>query len=35
MIITVAPTGSGPQWQKNPNVPITPEEIANEAVKAY
>jgi 3-keto-5-aminohexanoate cleavage enzyme len=35
VIVTVAPTGSGPQWQKSPYVPITPEEIAKEAVMAY
>ncbi len=35
LIITVAPTGSGPQWQKSPHVPITPAEIAEEAVKSY
>jgi len=35
VIVTVAPTGSGPQWEKNPNLPITPEQIANDAVKAH
>jgi 3-keto-5-aminohexanoate cleavage enzyme len=35
IIITVAPTGSGPQWQKNPHLPISPAQIADEAVKAY
>jgi len=35
LIITVAPTGSGPQWQKTPYLPIAPAEIAEEAVKAY
>jgi len=35
MIVTVALTGSGPQWQKNPHVPITPEDIANQAVEAF
>ena len=35
LIITVAPTGSGPQWQKTHYLPITPAEIAEEAVKAY
>jgi 3-keto-5-aminohexanoate cleavage enzyme len=35
IIITVAPTGSGPMWKETPYLPITPEEIAEEAVKAY
>jgi 3-keto-5-aminohexanoate cleavage enzyme len=35
LIITVAPTGSGPQWQKSPHLPISPAQIAEEAVKAY
>ena len=35
LIITVAPTGSGSQWQKTPHLPIAPAEIAEEAVKAY
>lgn len=35
IIITVAPTGSGPQWKKSPYVPITPKEIADEIVRAY
>lgn len=35
VIITVAPTGSGPQWQKTPHIPITPAEIAAQAVEAY
>ncbi|MEM1552911.1 MAG: 3-keto-5-aminohexanoate cleavage protein, partial [Candidatus Bathyarchaeia archaeon] len=35
MIITVAPTGSGPMWKETPYLPITPEQIAEEAVKAY
>lgn len=35
IIITVAPTGSGAQWQKTPYIPITPDEIAEEAIKAY
>jgi 3-keto-5-aminohexanoate cleavage enzyme len=34
LIITVAPTGSGPQWQKSPYVPVTPAEIAEEALRA-
>lgn len=35
IIITVAPTGSGPQWKKSLYVPITPKEIADEIVRAY
>ncbi|MCS7133626.1 MAG: 3-keto-5-aminohexanoate cleavage protein [Candidatus Caldarchaeum sp.] len=35
LIVTVAPTGSGQQWMKSPYLPITPEQIAEEAVKAY
>ena len=35
LIITVAPTGSGSQWEKTPYLPIAPAEIAEEAVKAY
>jgi len=35
VIVTVALTGSGLQWQKNPNVPITPNEIAEQAVEAW
>lgn len=35
IIVTVALTGSGSQWQKNNRVPITPEEIANQAVEAF
>ena len=35
VIVTVALTGSGSQWQKNPHVPIAPEEIANQAVDAF
>jgi len=34
LIITVAPTGSGPQWQKTSYLPITPREIADEAIRA-
>src|SRR5438876_7917108 len=34
-IVTVALTGSASQWQKTPYLPITPEQIANDAVKAY
>jgi 3-keto-5-aminohexanoate cleavage enzyme len=35
IIITVAPTGSGPQWQKTPYLPISPAQIVEEAVRAY
>ena len=35
LIITVAPTGSGSQWQKTPHLPISPIEIAEEALRAY
>ncbi len=35
LIVTVAPTGSGTQWQRTPYLPITPAEIAEEAVKGY
>ncbi|MBS7636550.1 3-keto-5-aminohexanoate cleavage protein [Candidatus Bathyarchaeota archaeon] len=35
IIITVAPTGSGPMWKETPYLPITPEQIAEETVKAY
>jgi 3-keto-5-aminohexanoate cleavage enzyme len=35
IIITVAPTGSGPQWQKTPYLPISPVQIVEEAVRAY
>lgn len=34
VIITCALTGSGDTKDKNPNVPVTPEEIANAAVEA-
>jgi len=34
IIVTVALTGSASQWQKTPYLPITPEEIANQAVAA-
>jgi 3-keto-5-aminohexanoate cleavage enzyme len=34
VIVTAALTGSGSQWQKNPNVPITPEEIADQGIAA-
>ncbi len=35
MIITLAPTGNVPSKTDNPNVPMTPEEIANETFQAY
>lgn len=35
LIVTVAVTGSGGQWRKTPYIPIKPEEIADQAVKAY
>ena len=35
IIVTVAPTGSGPQWQKSPYLPISPSEISTQAVEAY
>jgi 3-keto-5-aminohexanoate cleavage enzyme len=35
LIVTVAVTGSGAQWRKTPYIPIKPEEIADQAVKAY
>jgi 3-keto-5-aminohexanoate cleavage enzyme len=35
LIVTVAVTGSAEQWRKTPYLPITPEEIADSAVKAY
>jgi 3-keto-5-aminohexanoate cleavage enzyme len=35
LIITVAVTGSGPTKKMNPNVPYSPEEIADEIVRAY
>lgn len=35
LIVTVAVTGSAEQWQKTPYLPIKPEEIADQAVKAY
>jgi 3-keto-5-aminohexanoate cleavage enzyme len=34
LIITVAPTGSGAQWKKNSYLPITPAEVADEALKS-
>jgi 3-keto-5-aminohexanoate cleavage enzyme len=35
LIITCALTGSASQWQKTTYLPITPEEIANDAIKAH
>ena len=35
VIITVAPTGSIPTRKDNPNLPITPEEIAEETRRSY
>jgi uncharacterized protein (DUF849 family) len=35
VIITVATTGSRPMKEQNPNVPITPEEIANAAYECF
>jgi 3-keto-5-aminohexanoate cleavage enzyme len=35
VIMTVAPTGSWPTKKDNPNLPITPEEIADETYRAY
>ena len=35
LIITLAPTGMIPTKKQTPNVPITPEEIANDTYKAY
>ena len=35
LIITAAVSGSAPTKQQNPNVPYTPEEIANEALAAW
>jgi 3-keto-5-aminohexanoate cleavage enzyme len=35
VIITVAPTGSIPTQKDNPNLPITPEEIAEETRRSY
>jgi 3-keto-5-aminohexanoate cleavage enzyme len=34
VIVTVALTGSASQWQKTPYLPITPEQIADDAIKA-
>jgi uncharacterized protein (DUF849 family) len=35
VIITAAITGSVPTRENNPNIPYTPEEVAEEAYKAY
>lgn len=35
VIITVAVTGSRPTREMNPNLPITPEEIADSAIESY
>ena len=35
VIITIAPTGSIPTRKDNPNLPITPEEVAEETRRAY
>jgi len=35
VIITVAPTGSIPTRADNPNVPYTPEEVAEETRRSY
>jgi len=35
VIITVAPTGSMPTRKNNPNLPITPEEVAEETRRSY
>jgi len=35
VIITIAPTGSIPTRKDNPNLPITPEEVAEETSRAY
>lgn len=35
VIITVAVTGSIPTRENNPNIPFTPEEVAEEAFKSY
>ncbi|MCG8485066.1 MAG: 3-keto-5-aminohexanoate cleavage protein, partial [Clostridia bacterium] len=34
-IITVAPTGAWPQKKHNPNIPLTPKEIADEVYMCY
>jgi 3-keto-5-aminohexanoate cleavage enzyme len=35
VIITIAPTGSIPTKEDNPNLPVTPEEIAEETRRSY
>ena len=35
VIITVAPTGSIPTRENNPNLPITAEEVAEETKRSY
>ncbi|MBU2547764.1 MAG: 3-keto-5-aminohexanoate cleavage protein [Proteobacteria bacterium] len=35
VIITVAPTGSIPTWADNPNLPVTPEEVAAETKRSF
>ncbi|MEH1739407.1 3-keto-5-aminohexanoate cleavage protein [Fusobacterium varium] len=35
IIITVAPTGAWPSKKDNPNIPLTPEEIANDVYECY
>lgn len=34
-IITIAPTGAWPKKKQNPNIPITPEEIAEDVYECY
>ena len=34
-IITVAPTGAWPKKKDNPNVPMTPEEIAEDVYECW
>ena len=35
LIVTCALTGSASQWQKTPYLPITPEQIAEDAIRAH
>ena len=35
VIITVAPTGAWPTKENNPNVPMTPKEIANDVYECW
>lgn len=35
LIITVAITGSGPMRENNPNIPYSPQEIAEEIIRSY